>query len=177
MLQYLIKRRKPVTLDIQRELVDNKKNLNETGAGQELRTELEKQRKKYEKELADLRQEMGDALHKMDQEMKQQLQAERLDLERKLREAREQDHQLYIDREELRQQQAFEAEIRKEELWEKLRQQESELARDEQRAEQQKERHKFQLQQSKVDAKLKALMEDNETLRQQIDSKSSCVVM
>lgn len=119
-LQYLIKRRKPVTLDIQRELVDKKKDLNETGAGQELHAELERQKIEYERQLAKLRQEMATALKQMDYDMKQQLQAESANLERRLREAREHDRQLQIDREELRQLMTLEAQRDSNELLEKL---------------------------------------------------------
>ncbi|KAJ8114619.1 hypothetical protein OPT61_g3546 [Boeremia exigua] len=143
-LQYLIRRRKPVTLDIQRELVDNKKDLNETSAGQELHAELERQKREYERQLAELRQEMATALQQMDYEMKQQLQVERADLERRLREAREHDRQLQIDREELRKQMALEAERERGELLEKLQNQERQLVREELRLQQQQERQRFQ---------------------------------
>lgn len=176
-LQYLIKRRKPVTLDIQRELVDNKKDLNETSAGQELHAELERQKREYERQLAELRQEMATALKQMDHDMKQQLQAERADLERRLREAREHDRQLQIDREELRQQMALEAERERSELFEKLQQQERQLAREEFRLQQQQERQRTQKREGELQSAIKGLQEDNQAIRQQMEAKSDCTVM
>ncbi|KAH7090315.1 hypothetical protein FB567DRAFT_626311 [Paraphoma chrysanthemicola] len=89
-------------------LVDNNKDLNETAAGQELHAEVEKQKTEYERQIAALRQEMEDAMTKMNEDLKILLQAEKDDLERRLREAREHDHQLEVNREEIRQKMACE---------------------------------------------------------------------
>ncbi|KAH7400674.1 P-loop containing nucleoside triphosphate hydrolase protein [Phaeosphaeria sp. MPI-PUGE-AT-0046c] len=177
-LQYLLQRRKPVTLDIQVELVDNKKSLNETGAGQELHAELEKQKKEYEKQLAALRQEMEDAMKKMDADLKEQLQAEKDDLERRLREAREHDRQLEATREEIRQQMALEAQRERNELQEQLRQAERQLVREEVRLQQQQERHKYTLQHGKLEAELQQKRNENAALRLKLQKEESgCVVM
>jgi GTPase SAR1 family protein len=177
-IQYLLARRKPVTLDIQVELVDNKKTLNETGAGQELHAELEKQKKQYEKQLAELRKEMEDAMAKMNEDLKEQLQAEKEDLERRLQEAREHDRQLDATREEIRQQMALEAQRERNELQEQLRQAERQVAREESRLEQQKERYKYELQQSKLAVELQQKKDENAVLRMRLkDEESSCVMM
>ncbi|KZM21060.1 uncharacterized protein EKO05_0011164 [Ascochyta rabiei] len=177
-LEYLIKRKKPVTLDIQVELVDNKKNLNETGAGQELHAELEKQKKHYEKQLATLRKEMGDAMVKMDKDMKKEFQVEKDEIKRRLREAREHDRQLQIGREELRRQMALEAQKERNTLLEQLRQQERLLAREENRLEQQKERHKYQLQTNKMTTYLQQQEKENAKLRRRINNaRLDCVIM
>jgi hypothetical protein len=91
-IQYLLQRRKSVTLDIQVELVDNKKKLNETGAGQELHAELEKQKKEYERQLAALRKEMELAAQKERNELQEQLrQAERRNVREEFRLQRQQE--------------------------------------------------------------------------------------
>jgi hypothetical protein len=176
-LQYLIQRRKPITLDIQVELVDNKKSLNETGAGQELHAELEKQKREYEKQLAALRQEMEDAMSKMNADLKAQLQAEKDDLERRLREAREHDRQLEATREEIRQQIALEAQKGMNELQEQLRLTEKQAMIDQYRLQNVQERCKSELEQSKLEAKLQQKTDENDVLQLLLTDKSSCITM
>jgi hypothetical protein len=176
-LQYLIQRRKPITLDIQVELVDNKKSLNETGAGQELHAELERQKKEYEKQLAALRQEMEDAMSKMNADLKEQLQAEKNDLERRLRDAREHDRQLDATREEIRQQMAREAQSERNALQEQLRHAEMQVTREEYRLQNYQERYKLELQHSKLMARLQQQKDENDALREQLKGESSCVTM
>jgi hypothetical protein len=176
-LQYLIQRRKPITLDIQVELVDNKKSLNETGAGQELHAELERQKKEYEKQLAALRQEMEDAMSKMNADLKEQLQAEKNDLERRLRDAREHDRQLDATREEIRQQMAREAQSERSALQEQLRHAEMQVTREEYRLQNYQERYKLELQHSKLMARLQQQKDENDALREQLKGESSCVTM
>jgi hypothetical protein len=176
-LQYLIQRKKPITLDIQVELVDNKKSLNETGAGQELHAELERQKKEYEKQLAALRQEMEDAMSKMNADLKEQLQAEKDDLERRLRDAREHDRQLDATREEIRQQMAREAQRERNALQEQLRHAEMQVTREEYRLQNCQERYKLELQQSKLVARLQQQRDENDALRLQLKGESSCVMM
>jgi hypothetical protein len=60
-IEYLIARKKPVTLDIQREMVDQKLELLETGAGSELASEVETLIKHYESRLRKLEQEIIEA--------------------------------------------------------------------------------------------------------------------
>ncbi|KAH7075828.1 P-loop containing nucleoside triphosphate hydrolase protein [Paraphoma chrysanthemicola] len=178
-IQYLIRRKRPVTLDIQVELVDNKKDLNETAAGQELHAELEKQKKEYERQIAALRQEMEDAMTKMNADLKIQLQAEKDDLERRLHEAREHDRQLEVNREEIRQQMAREAQRERNELQEQLRQAEKQVVREEYRLQQQKEMYAYNLQQEKLKAEILQQKRQNDKLRAKLKEEegSSCVIM
>jgi hypothetical protein len=60
-IEYLIARKKPVTLDIQREMVDQKLELLDTGAGSELASEVETLIKHYESRLRKLEQEIIEA--------------------------------------------------------------------------------------------------------------------
>jgi hypothetical protein len=48
----------PVALQVQRELVDEKKNISETAAGEELNRQLQKLMEKHEKEMNQLREDM-----------------------------------------------------------------------------------------------------------------------
>ena len=72
-VQYLIDKKRPVTLDIQREMVDKKLQLVQTGAGIEVATELERATKYFEKRMTDLQSQLQDALNKRDSEEKKEL--------------------------------------------------------------------------------------------------------
>jgi hypothetical protein len=177
-IQYLLQRRKSVTLDIQVELVDNKKKLNETGAGQELHAELEKQKKEYERQLAALRKEMEDAMTKMNEDLKEQLQAEKDDLERQLEKARAHDRQLEASREEIRKEMALAAQKERNELQEQLRQAERRNVREEFRLQRQQEQHRNELENNRREALLQQVKEENARLRMKAKKGNhSCVVM
>ncbi|KAF5347653.1 hypothetical protein D9757_013360 [Collybiopsis confluens] len=57
-LSDLIKKSDPVALRIQKEMVDEGKTLNQTGAGAELNQEMDKKLKAYQKEIQDIKAEM-----------------------------------------------------------------------------------------------------------------------
>jgi hypothetical protein len=61
-LEYLINRAQPITLDIQREMVDQKLDLGQTGAGKEVQGDLEKMQAKADKEMRELKEDMKEAL-------------------------------------------------------------------------------------------------------------------
>jgi septal ring factor EnvC (AmiA/AmiB activator) len=60
-IEYLIARKKPVTLDIQREMVDQNLEVLDTGAGSELASAVETLIKHYEEKLKKLEQEIIEA--------------------------------------------------------------------------------------------------------------------
>lgn len=79
-VEYLIERKKPLTLDIQREMVDEEKELLETGAGSELATAWEKLIQTYENKVKELELQLKDTFdtfNKRDEE-RQRLLEERL---------------------------------------------------------------------------------------------------
>lgn len=57
-LRHIIKN-KPIVLQIQRELVDEKKDISETGAGAEINRELMEQIRKHRQELTEVKEEMA----------------------------------------------------------------------------------------------------------------------
>lgn len=175
-LQYLIRRRRPVVLEIQKELVDNNKTLDETSAGQELHVELEKQKRDYERQIIALRKEMEEAIAKMNRDMQEELEAEKERLERKLEEARENDRQLQANREEIRRQMAEEARKERNELMEQLRQQEKLLAREEQRLERLRDQNKYELQRQKLEMEMRHKDQQLAILRRRADW-TRCIVM
>ena len=101
-IDYLINRAQPVTLDIQREMVDQGLKLAETGAGREVQEELERLKEKHEKEMREIRQEMEEAIKEKDEERQEELREYRAQIDRQMREAAEQTKQLEASREQLR---------------------------------------------------------------------------
>lgn len=81
---YLIALGSTATLDIQREMVDEKKVLADTSAGQEVQKELHQQQCKYEKEKLALIAARDKALMDKDHELAEELQKERQESNEKL---------------------------------------------------------------------------------------------
>ena len=71
---------KPRALRIQRELVDEGKDITQTAAGEELNRELAAMQKKHLAELAEIQREMEEALAAKDMETKEELEKVRQDL-------------------------------------------------------------------------------------------------
>ncbi|KIW10600.1 hypothetical protein PV08_11564 [Exophiala spinifera] len=71
-------------LTLQKELVDEGKSLDRTSAGAELQVRLEAVQKRYEAELASVREELMEALEAHDRELEAQLEKERRALEQRL---------------------------------------------------------------------------------------------
>jgi hypothetical protein len=101
-IDYLVNRRKPVVLEIQREMVEQNKTLDQTGAGVEVQGDLAKAKIEHEKELAAMKAEMQQANASRDIEWQQELAAAKKEIEEKLRQDEESRAQLRIDREELK---------------------------------------------------------------------------
>lgn len=72
-LNYLIDKKRPVVLDIQREMIDKKMKLVDTGAGREVATEAEKRSQKWAEEVELLRRELREANAQRDNDAKQAL--------------------------------------------------------------------------------------------------------
>lgn len=65
----------PISLQIQRELVDEGKDVTQTAAGKELRRELVLLMQKHEREMTDLRKQMSDAIAEKDAQMMKEIKA------------------------------------------------------------------------------------------------------
>ncbi|KAI4675994.1 uncharacterized protein J4E84_009793 [Alternaria hordeiaustralica] len=76
-IKYLMKRKKPVTLDIQREMVDQNLELVDTGAGGALASSVETLIKHYEKKLKELEQDLKEARDQSNKEDREILEASR----------------------------------------------------------------------------------------------------
>ena len=73
----LVKRNEEVVLHIVHELVEEKKTLDETDAGQYVQAELLKIKKKYDREIADLQESMEEAMEARDEETARAIKRER----------------------------------------------------------------------------------------------------
>lgn len=100
-IQYLIDRSRPVVLDLQRELIDEKKLLGQTEAGQEITSEIEKQKQHYDKRLKQLEQELKDALVGKDREMSEELEETRQEYRARIANGEEDVKKLQTDSEQL----------------------------------------------------------------------------
>lgn len=103
-VERLIERRAqegPVTLDIQKEMIDDKKSLEDTAAGQEVEKELSLAKKKFEEQISDLQSSYDEALKERDLQLAEVLQQQRDDLEKKLQRAGEAQENLKITFEKL----------------------------------------------------------------------------
>lgn len=87
-IEYLVKKRTPantgVALDIQKEMVDEGKKLEQTSAGQEMNAQILAMRKEYEDKIATLRADLQAAIEKKDEEWKSQIETERRETKAKL---------------------------------------------------------------------------------------------
>lgn len=93
----LVNRQIRVTLDIQRQLVDEHRNLYDTDAGQALQRELIEERKRSEAKLAELKLDMDFALQEKDKKWQEQIQQDRADFEAKIRKGYTETEELKID--------------------------------------------------------------------------------
>ena len=74
----------PVVLQIQRELVDERKDISDTTAGETINRELKEQVRRYQAELRELREEVTRALEEKDEEMRQKLEEAKGGLQKRL---------------------------------------------------------------------------------------------
>lgn len=65
----LVDKKSPMVLDIQRQMIDEGKSLDETTAGKFVQKELLDARKRHERDIADYQQSMNDALKEKDENM------------------------------------------------------------------------------------------------------------
>ena len=75
----------PIVLQIQRELVDEGKDITDTAAGESINGELGKQIERHKAELRELREEMAEALNMKGNEMRQELGDVKRDLEESIK--------------------------------------------------------------------------------------------
>ena len=78
----------PVVLQIQRELVDERKDIVDTAAGEAVNKELNEQIRRHRAELEDLQKEMAQALEKKDEQIRRELEEDRRKTEERVEKIR-----------------------------------------------------------------------------------------
>ncbi|KAL7948667.1 P-loop containing nucleoside triphosphate hydrolase protein [Trichoderma barbatum] len=99
--QYILGKRHRVTLDIQKEMASGK-TLDQTGAGREVQADIAALRKKYEKELDSLRQELQEAKDMHDSSSIAEINQLRAELADKVRRDEEARKSMQVDMDTLR---------------------------------------------------------------------------
>lgn len=150
----------PMTLRIQKELVDEGKDITQTDAGVELDRELAALMEKHKREMADIQEQMAEAIAEKDMETKKELEQVRQELENNMR-------QIETDRDRLSREYAQEKERADERMKEVMAALEVEKA---ERLERQKEIARLQ---DRLDNDAKASAEERERMRQMIERLES----
>ena len=130
-IDYLVSRKRPVVLDIQRQMVDNNMTLDQTSAGIEVQAELAKQRELYQKQLDEYKQEMQDANKAKDKEAQDEIASLREEIERKLKKDEEDRLKLQADKDELRRQMDEQLAKERKEFMDKIQEAENRIRQDE----------------------------------------------
>ena len=92
----LVNRHDPVTLGIQRQMVDEKKDLFDTDVGLALRQEFIEETKKAEVKLAELKLDMESALQDKDKKWQEQIERDRANLEARIQQGNQETEALKI---------------------------------------------------------------------------------
>ena len=88
-------------LAIQEQMVDEGKTLDETGAGMEVESQLNAQKKVYEQKLAKMRQELTEALTAHDEEWQKELKEQKAEIDKKMKKGERDRQKLKADNEAL----------------------------------------------------------------------------
>ena len=156
-VKYLINKRRPVTLDIQREMVDQRRQLLETGAGAEVATQVEKNSQMWEKKLEEIRKELQDAIAQRDHDAREELVGYKEVVEQKIRKDQDEIRKMQTDSDQLFQQmkEAHEQDVKK---WADLIQEKDKMieeARSEANQLRQKNEYDLELEKYKMQMQLK----------------------
>lgn len=87
----------PVALQIQRELVDEHKDISETAAGKAVSQELDEQRKQHQDELRGIQEEIEQALRDKDEQARLELEEDRRKLQEQIDKAKRDSDRMALD--------------------------------------------------------------------------------
>lgn len=85
-ISYLVGRKERMTLEIQRDMVDRGKKLEDTGAGRVVQEELNRLKAEHARELKRIQDEWKEALNTKDEEWQKEIKAYKAEIEQKMRE-------------------------------------------------------------------------------------------
>jgi len=114
-----ILKNKPLVLKIQDELINQGKDIGQTGAGAELNREIRKVVEKYEREIRELEESMWKAMEKKDEESREELEEERRRMQEEMKKLRKHSAEMELKFEKARQEMEerisarFEAQMRR----------------------------------------------------------------
>ena len=158
-VNYLIDRKRPVTLNIQTEMVDENKTLAETGAGNEVASDAEKQRQYYEKRLQELEQQLQDAIARNQRDRREDLEDAKAEFEAKVQRSQEEMQRLQLNQTQLHDEMRLKHEAETKEMEAKNRLELAKL----------RETHDFELKQQKIQLRRQ--------LYAAVDDPRRCIVM
>ena len=101
LIQTLVQDNSQVTLALQQQMANENKSLEETDAGKELHSEIIKERKKFEKSLAEVQEQTAEALKARDRESERALREVQDDYKNRIKQLERSRQYLKIDMEEL----------------------------------------------------------------------------
>ena len=119
-VKYLVERSKPIVLDIQRQMVEEHKTLDQTDAGLEVGGELVRQREHFEKQLKDAQEDIKEAIKQKDEESAAQLKITQRDFAAKIKKVEDDQKALKVTHEQAQRQLEQENQRKREELKQKL---------------------------------------------------------
>ena len=90
----MILENQPAVLKIQRELIDERKDIGPTGAGKELDREINEVVEKYEGEIKELEENMRKALEEKDEESREEMEMEKARLQGEMEKVRKESEQM-----------------------------------------------------------------------------------
>ena len=106
-IDYLVSKRTPgndpMRLALSQQMVDENKTLDQTGAGQELQSQLARQKEEYERKLEAMRKELRDAIATKDREWQEQLEEQKQEIQKKIAQDEVDRQRLQTDKEALQQ--------------------------------------------------------------------------
>lgn len=178
-VDYLVSRKRPVTLRIQEELVDEKKKLDETGAGLEVDAQLAAQKKEFEAKLLQIKSEMQQAIKERDREYQEDLITFRRETEEKMRKAEEDRLRLQMDQEELRRQRDAELAEERMQLMRDMQANNERILKNEHELEKMRINHASELAKQKLEFEVEKERAERQRLAKIIKDKEdgSCIVM
>lgn len=165
----------PVLLNIQKEMIDDKKSLEDTAAGQEVEKELVEAKARFQEQISDLQESYNEALKERDDQLAEVLQEQREDLEKKLQRASDAQENLKISFEKLCEEKTAEYAQMIHELQEEKRQRaeefmerQAELSRLEAERQKEAERHeqekeRFDKQREEAEERMRELLKAQKT--------------
>lgn len=174
-LDYLVQKNRRVTLDIQSDMIDKGLTLDQTAAGQEVQSELAKQREHYEKLLMRIKDDMSEALARRDAEHQEELEAWKTEIDEKMYKAEVDRRKLEAANDQLQEEMAREREEERKRAMEELLAKEKAIVQAEANNEFMKKQHKHVMEMAEIKFRLDMEKAEKASLQRQLDDR--CVLM